>query len=202
MCISLMNTLVDNTIVIPPLPFKKLTLSCESKLKSHSILCHTMPISAEEWRVRTGLNNAQAGKVETCPGKRMHKCDWHQSDRVFLTTIMTIVISFMISLLLMQNNWCELSLLNTLYMTIISVLVDISFADTTLIATSTSVAVTCVSSTVVIHDRNETVMRHLGIATIVLPLLLLLAGDVETNPGPETEGMYTSVLFNAIIILL
>ncbi len=102
---------------------------------------------------------------------------------------MTIVTSFMISLLLMQNNWCELSLLNTLYMTIISVLValDISFADTTHTDAS-SVAVTCVSSTLVIHNRNETVMRHLGIATIVLPLLLLLAGNVETNPGPETEG--------------
>ncbi len=150
-----------------------------------------MPISAEEWRVRTGLNSVRVGKFETCPGKRMYKCDWPQSDRVFLTTIMIMVISFTISLLLM-NEWSELSLLNTLYMTIVLVLValDFSFTDTTHTDVS-SVAVTCVSSTLVIHNRNETVMRHLGIvsiATIVLPLLLLLAGNVETNPGPETEG--------------
>ncbi len=148
-----------------------------------------MPISAEEWRVQTGLNNV---RVETFPGKRMYKCDWPQSDRVFLTTIMSMVISSMISLFLLQNMWYELSLLNTLYMTIISVLVALNFSFTDTIHTDTSsVAVTCVSSTVVIHDRNETVMRHLGIVsivTIVLPLLLLLAGDVETNPGPETEG--------------
>ena len=147
-----------------------------------------MPISAEEWRVRTGLNNVRAGKVETCPGKRMYKCDWPQSDRVFLTTIIIMVISFLISLLLM-NVWSELSLLNTLYMTIISVLValDISITDTT--RKCSDVKHVCVP--VLIHDHNETITWHLGIvsiAIIVLPMLLLLAGDVETNPGPETEG--------------
>ncbi len=74
-------------------------------------------------------------------------------------------------------------------MTIISVLValDFSFADTD----TSSAAVTCVSSAISIHDRNKAVTWHLGIVSIVLPLLLLLAGDVETNPGPETEGKCT-----------
>ncbi len=154
-----------------------------------------MPISAEEWRVRTGLNNVRVGKVETCVGKRMYKhmYDCKHNDRVFLTIIMIMVISSMISLLLIQNMWSDLSLLNTLYMTIISVLMalDFLFADTK----HTSNAVTLVSSPVLIYARNETVAWHLGIvsiATIVLPLLLLLAGDVETNPGPETEGKCSS----------
>ena len=107
-----------------------------------------MPIGAEEWRVRTGLNNV---RVEARRGERMYKYDWPQSDRVFMTAITIMVISFTISLLLIQNKLSELSLLNTLYMTIISVLValDFSFTDTS------SAAVTCVSSAISIHDRNE-----------------------------------------------
>ena len=118
----------------------------------------------------------------------MYKCDWPQSDRVFLTTISIMVISFMISSLLIQNNWHEFSLLNTLYITIVSVLVALncSIADTHKYSD-----VKYVCSLVSIYDGNQTITWHLGlvsIATIVLPLLLLLAGDVETNPGPETEG--------------
>ncbi len=95
----------------------------------------------------------------------------------------------MISSLLIQNNWHEFSLLNTLYMTIVSVLVALncSIADTT--HKYSDVKYVC--SPVSIYDGNQTIKWHLGlvsIATIVLPLILLLAGDVETNPGPETDG--------------
>ncbi len=121
-----------------------------------------MPISAEEWRVRTGLNNVRVGKVETCPGKRIYKCDWPQSDRVFLTTIMTIVISFLISLLLM-NEWSELSLLNTLYITIVLVLVALDISTT-----RKRSDVKCVCVPVLIHDRNETITWHIGIVSIAI----------------------------------
>ncbi len=138
-----------------------------------------MPISAEEWRVRTGLNNVRVGKVETCVGKRMYKYmyDWKHNDRVFLTIIMIMVISSMISLLLIQNMWSDLSLLNTLYMTIISVLMalDFSFADTK----HTSNAVTLVSSPVLIYARNETVAWHLGIVYCFLLEMLKLTPDLR-----------------------
>ena len=43
------------------------------------------------------------------------------------------------------------------------------------------------------HAFNGVAVMSLGIrlvflATIVLSLLLIMAGDVETNPGPQTAG--------------
>lgn len=41
------------------------------------------------------------------------------------------------------------------------------------------------------HAFNRVAVVSLGLVSltsIVIPLLLIMAGDIETNPGPETTG--------------